>query len=320
MKKISVIMPIYNAEKYLEKCLDSLVNQTYKELEIICVNDGSKDSSQNIINKYKKKYKNIVSIEKENGGQASARNLGLKKATGEYISFIDSDDYVHKNLFDSLKTKINKDYDIIMFDYKIVYPDGKEESKNCMNPVDKDNVTCEEYLLSQIVAPWNKVYKKEYLEKCDFAFPEGIIYEDYAAMPPLVLNKPKMAYVGKALYYYVQSDSSTTRNAEYKEKYENLFPATEYLYNKLKNCQWKEEAEYQITMHNLYHGALNFYKYNKLEMIDKISESIKEKYPKWMKNKYIKKESLRTKTLMYLFYKKNYGMIKLIQKLKNRGA
>ena len=319
MPKVSVIIPIYNVEKYLDKCLDSIVNQTYENIEIICINDGSTDGSQKIVNKYKKKYKNIISLEKENGGQATARNMGLTIATGEYVTFVDSDDYIDKKLYETIAPKMKKGYDLILFDYEIVYS-NRRERKYCLNPIDKDNVTPSEYLLSQIVSPCNKIYKKAYLDKMNFKFPEGIIYEDYAAIPTLVINNPKIAYVDKAFYFYVQSDSSTTRNEEYKTKYENLFPATEFLYNKLKNCELKEEAEYQITIHNLYHGALNFYKFNKLEQIDKIADSIKEKFPKWNKNKYIKKESLRAKTLMYLFYKKRYWLIKLIQKLKNRGA
>ena len=92
MKKVSVIIPVYNVEDYLEKCLDSVINQTLKDIEIIVVNDGSPDNSQKIIDEYKKKDKRIISIMKENGGQASARNLGIKKARGEFLCFVDSDD------------------------------------------------------------------------------------------------------------------------------------------------------------------------------------------------------------------------------------
>ena len=319
MPKVSIIIPVYNVEKYLDACLDSIVNQTYGNIEIICINDGSTDNSQKIINKYKKQFKNIISVEKENGGQASARNMGLSMATGDYISFVDSDDYIDKNLYKKIEQKMKKGYDLILFDYEIVYS-NKKVRKHCMNPKDNENVSPSEYLLSQIVSPCNKVYKKDYLDSIEFMFPEGIIYEDYASIPTLAINNPKITYINEAFYFYVQSESSTTRNEEYKTKYEDLFPATEYLYNKLKGCELSEESEYQITIHNLFHGALNFYKFNKLEQIDKISDSIREKFPRWMKNKYIKQESLRTKTLMYLFYKRQYRLIKLIQNLKKIGA
>jgi len=315
MKKISVIIPVYNVEKYLKRCLDSLLNQKYKNVELIVVNDGSPDNSQKIIDEYAKKDSRVVSIIKENGGQASARNLGLTKATGDYISFIDSDDYVEKDIYSSLKSYMEKDYDIVIFDYNIVFKDSikKEESCTC---VDSDNVTVKEYLLCGGVSPWNKIYKRDYLEKCEFKFPEGIIYEDYAAIPTLGKFNPKTAYVNKYLVDYVQSDESTMRTAEYKDKYENLFPATEYLYEQTKDFKEQEEVEYLICRHNLYHGALNFYKYGKLEQIDRISDSMREKFPKWRKNKYFKKLPLREKTLMTLFYYKKYGIIRFIQKIK----
>lgn len=319
MKKVSVIVPAYNAEKYIDKCLDSLVNQTLKDIEIIVVNDGSTDKTQTIINKYAKKYKNVVSIEKENGGQSSARNIGINNATGEYISFVDSDDFVELNTYDSLLEYMEKDYDIIIFDYKIIYSNYIESLKTCFC-LDHDNVSEKEYLLCPAVSPCNKIYKREYLKKCEFKFPEKIIYEDYASIPTLVLNNPKIGYVEQFLYNYIQSDESTMRTMEYKTKYEDLFPATEYLYNKLKNNRNKDEVEFLICMHNLFHGALNFYKYGRYEQIDRISDSIREKFPRWKKNKYIKKENLRTRVLMHLFYAKNYKMIKLFQKLKGSKA
>src|SRR5574344_2022066 len=102
MIKVSVIVPVYNVEKYLPKCLDSLVNQTLQDIEIIVVNDGTKDNSQKIIDKYAKKYKNIKSYIKENGGLSDARNYGVAKANGEYISFIDSDDYIDKKMLEKM--------------------------------------------------------------------------------------------------------------------------------------------------------------------------------------------------------------------------
>ena len=106
--KISVIVPVYNVEKYLEKCLDSLVNQTLKDIEIIIVNDGSLDNSQEIIDKYAKKHKTIKSYIKENGGLSDARNYGIKQASGKYISFIDSDDYVKENMYELMYNKLEE--------------------------------------------------------------------------------------------------------------------------------------------------------------------------------------------------------------------
>ena len=124
MIKISVIVPVYNTEKYLPKCLDSLVNQTLKDIEIIIVNDGSPDNSQKIIDDYVKKYKNIKAFEKKNGGLSDARNYGIKKASGEYIAFLDSDDYVTVDMYEKMyKKAISQHFDMVVCDLNYVYND-----------------------------------------------------------------------------------------------------------------------------------------------------------------------------------------------------
>ena len=128
MYKISVIVPVYNTEKYIKKCLDSLINQTMKNIEIIVVNDGSNDHSEEIIKDYENKYPEMVKYyKKENGGLSSARNYGLEKAKGEYIAFVDSDDYIDKELFSKLDEYIDKNIDLIKFKTIKKYQDGKIE-------------------------------------------------------------------------------------------------------------------------------------------------------------------------------------------------
>ena len=119
MKKVSIIVPIYNAEEYLPKCIDSLINQTYQNIEIILLNDGSTDNTQNIIASYKDKR--IIAINKKNTGIADTRNEGIKKSTGEYIMFVDSDDYLELNSIELLIKKLEKDKsDIVMFNYQLI--------------------------------------------------------------------------------------------------------------------------------------------------------------------------------------------------------
>ena len=120
--KVSVVVPVYNVEKYLDKCFNSLVKQTLKDIEIIVVNDGTKDNSQDIIDKYVKKYKNIKAYKKTNGGLSSARNYGIKKCTGEYIAFLDSDDYVEYDMYEKLYNKaISEDFDITVCNVNYIY-------------------------------------------------------------------------------------------------------------------------------------------------------------------------------------------------------
>lgn len=318
MKKISVIVPIYNSEKYLKKCLDSLVGQTFKDLEILLINDGSTDSSEKIIDKYIEKYPKLIKkINKKNGGQASARNLGLTKAKGKYILFLDSDDYIKKDACEVLYNyALMDDYDIVLFDYYITYKDKKEPVNVLSYCKDKEVISPKDYFLST-PSPCNKLFKKELLINNNFKFPEGIIYEDYAEVPTLVKYNPKTIYCKKFLHFYIQSDNSTMRTPVYKEKYENLFVASDYLYDKLKDFDYiKEELEYRFIGHFLYEGSLNFYKYRKIDMIKKISNWMRKNYPNWRKNKYYKSKNLKYKVLCNLFYLKQVWIIDLIRKIK----
>lgn len=131
--KISIIIPIYNAEKYLEKCLDSIVKQTYKNIEIICVNDGSKDNSINILSRYNKMDNRIVLINKENNGLSSARNIGLASATGEFVMFVDSDDWIDIDTCEKCLKIMNKySVDVVMFSYVREY-ENKSNPKIIFN-------------------------------------------------------------------------------------------------------------------------------------------------------------------------------------------
>ena len=160
MPKVSVIVPVYNVEKYLSKCLDSLVNQTLKDIEIIVVNDGTKDNSQSIIDKYTKKYsKKIKSYIKENGGLSSARNYGLKYAKGEYISFIDSDDYVDLQMFEKMYNEaINHKFDIVVCDTINVYEDKEVYIKSNLGYSDND---INNYIISPPMACC-RIYSRKY--------------------------------------------------------------------------------------------------------------------------------------------------------------
>ena len=312
MAKISVIVPFYNSEKYLKRCLDSLVRQTFKDIEIIMVNDGSTDNGLNVVKSYMSDER-IRLIEKENGGQASARNLGLYEATGEYIIFIDSDDYVELNLCEKLYDTILKGFDIVVSDYYIVA--GNEKKYNKISSCLEGEISLKDYLLTA-VCPWNKIYKKSFLIDNHFKFPEGIIYEDYASIPTLVNYNPKVYYVPEAFVNYIHTEVSTMRSDEYKEKYENIFIATNFLYEHLCNSEYQDELEYLISNHFLYLGSLNFYRFNKYEQLNKIANFMKDKFPKWSKNKYVKKMDFKARVLMNLFYQRKYNVIKFIQKIK----
>lgn len=316
MVKVSIIVPVYNAEKYLEKCLSSFINQTMKEIEIIMVNDGSLDNSVKIIQEYQKKDERIQLIQKENGGQASARNLGLTKATGEYVAFIDSDDYVELDMCEKMyQATKNSYYDIVCSDYYITKNDEDSYYKVFLKK-NSGEISAEEYIFSG-AAPWMKLYRRSFLINNQFQFPEGIIYEDFASIPTLSKYKPTVYYLSEAYVHYVHHEGSTMRTKEYKKKYEDIFTAVQYLYDHLKGNEVDMELEYLITYH-LYLSALNFYQYEKYSQIDKLASFMKKNFPNWQKNPYLKQNSKKEKFLMYLFYHRHYQFIKFCQKLKGK--
>lgn len=169
MKKVSVIIPVYNSEKYISKCLDSVLNQTYQNVEIIVINDGSKDNSIKILKEYEKKYENIILIDKKNEGVSKTRNLGINKATGDYIMFIDNDDFIDEDYIETYMK--NSDYDIVIGSYKRIDNNNKLLFKYNLN----ENSRWTKYV---VLAPWAKLYKKDFIIKNKIEFIDFKIGED----------------------------------------------------------------------------------------------------------------------------------------------
>ena len=207
MVKMSVIVPVYNVEKYIDKCLDSLVNQTLKDIEIIVVNDGSPDNSQEIIDRYVKKYpKKVKSYIKENGGLGSARNLGLEHAKGEYISFVDSDDYLDLNALEEMHALAKKDNsDIVicdMIDHYLL--NGQEEKQIYHN--------CTKYGSIYEVTPsaCNKIFRRGVIG--DLRFLSRLWYEDLNFTTKILFNTDKISCISKGFYHCNCGHISTMNN------------------------------------------------------------------------------------------------------------
>ena len=208
-EKITVIVPVYNVEHYLDKCLDSLINQTYKNLEIIVINDGSTDNSGTICQEYAQKDNRIVYIEKENGGQAEARNMGLDRMTGSYVSFVDSDDWVELDYVETLYKKITEyQADIAVGNYcKFNESDSNFYFHISGNYFEKlyDNVPIVDclndsnrLLNSALIVAWGKIYRKEIIS--NFRFPVGIVTEDTVFNLKILLASKSIVYINKASY------------------------------------------------------------------------------------------------------------------------
>ena len=229
MIKYSFIVPVYNTEKFLKKCLDSLVNQTYKDFEIIVVNDGSTDKSSNIISKYQKKYKNIIVIDKENEGLSMARNRGVQKSSGKYIIFVDSDDYVSNKLLEEVDKKID-DSDILRFQ---IATEDEEYTKINEYHEEVFESMCGydafKYLSSyHFVEPaWCYVIRKSYYIENKFSFKNGVYHEDFGLIPYVIYKARKVKSIDFIGYYYIQRNGSIMNNNDYKKTVKKAFDMLE---------------------------------------------------------------------------------------------
>ena len=215
---ISVIVPVYNVEKYIGKCLESICCQTYSNLEIIVVNDGSTDNSRQIVLQWTEKDKRIVFLEQQNSGVSVARNLGIEKAHGEYIAFVDSDDYIADNMYMELYHLLKKsNCNMVVCGYMAVDDDGKPINEKYGDPKEKI-YSEEEYLWTMqdnvrihtsFICPWNKLYLKSLFD--DIRFPAGKVNEDNWIIHKLVYKTHKVAYINQYLYYYRQAPGSIMR-------------------------------------------------------------------------------------------------------------
>jgi glycosyltransferase involved in cell wall biosynthesis len=211
---VSIIVPIYNVETYLRQCLDSLINQTLKGIELICVNDGSTDNSLAIIQEYAQRDNRVVILSKDNGGLSSARNAGMKIAKGKYIGFVDSDDWVDFNMFEKLYNKgILKDADMVMCAVNCVNEMTQEIENtdtyfqlSCFTEKFNDIVfnhrDTKNFLFDISVTAWNKIYRRELIEKYNIIFPEGLIFEDNPFFYETYFKAENVIIVRESLYYY----------------------------------------------------------------------------------------------------------------------
>ena len=210
--KVSIIVPIYNTEKYLTHCLDSIINQTYKNLEIILVNDGSTDNSKKIIDDYAKKDSRIKAIHQKNSGQSAARNRGLKEATGDYISFVDSDDEINKKFVEELMRKTDNDKILPMTEKFYRKLNEKKESSIYTAKIraQKNHETLEEYVpfvLSidgRLYSVINKIFHREAILKNKIKFKENSYFAEDTrfVLQYLKAVRPKLEFIQKPLYIY----------------------------------------------------------------------------------------------------------------------
>lgn len=313
MPKVSVIVPVYNVSKYLEKCLISLVNQTLLDIEIVVVNDGSKDDSDKIISKYEKEYPTkIKSYKKENGGLSDARNYGIKHANGEYIGFVDGDDFVDIRMFKEMYDEaIKKSYDIVVCDLFYVY------DYDCIphdSAIKKETTDIKSVMLNIYPTAWNKIYKREFLNSHDLLFKKNVWYEDVEFIYRVLPYVKSIGCVKKPFYQYVQRSGAISKT--YDERLYNYIDnwnglVTYYKENKLYN-KFYFELEYCYIRYiygTFLKQAMNFENPKDFKKaLNTAYSEVKKHFPKYRKNKLFYKSFkglffiLFNKSLIYLGY------------------
>lgn len=252
---LSIVLPVFNVEKYLDRCIKSILEGTYKDLELVIVNDGTKDNSENIIIRYLEKYNNITYIVKENGGLSHARNVGYTYAKGEYIVFFDSDDYIEKDMYEKLMAKVKDyNYDIVVCDLymeyeqtgKKIYVGSNVEKEYKDVEEDNNEINIRKEIMENIyIAVHNKIYKKELIEKTfenGMPFVNGMYYEDIVYTYSILQNTRSISFVKEPLYYYVQRTSSISNN--YDKKLYDIITSVEMLIeNAVENNRFEDYKE-----------------------------------------------------------------------------
>ena len=242
MPKFSIIVPVYNVESYLAKCLDSILCQSYKDYEIIAINDGSTDNSSKILKEYVDKYDNIIVINQENQGLSQARNNGVKEAKGEYIIFVDSDDFIEKDLLKKINDSLLNNPDLVRYQIREVsdkLTDYNEESFTNLSGKDAFKKIVKYHYVENA---WSYAIKKEYYLKNKFSFKKGLLHEDFGLIPLVIIKANIVNSIDYIGYNYVQRNNSIMNNSNYEKIRKKAFDVLEQyldLINKEKDIYYK---------------------------------------------------------------------------------
>lgn len=325
MIKISIIVPVYNTGKYLEKCLKSIINQNFVDIEIIIINDCSIDNSLEIIKKYAEKDKRIILINKEkNEGLSAARNSGIEIAKGKFILHIDSDDWIEQGYFkDMYEFAIKNKADIVISDYyedynnkNVRYIQGQKEIYDI--EINKLKAIENIFLFKGSTSVWNKLIKTELYQKNKIKHPQGIsLGEDLAVIPKLIYYSQKIVKLDKAYYHYIQNPLSITKKYNKNKIYE--------IYEVLKiNEKFFQNKEIDLSIKLLKINHLTMWLFRtEYDFSDKKYSEILGEYLKLLKNIEIKKlRNIKLKILAIIFKifrnKNIFILIWNINSLKNR--
>lgn len=323
MTKLSVIIPVYNVEKYVEKCLDSVIYPELSDYEIIIVNDGSTDSSPEICIGYEKKYPGLIKlITTVNGGLGTARDVGIDAASGEYILFLDSDDFLSPNALPEMYEYLKESFDILFFDIRSVNEDGRllKYINGCKIEGEFTLETFPE-LLFEMPSAWNKIYRRSLFTENRIYYPGRVWYEDMYVTPRLYTLAEKMLSVHKPWHNYLQRAGSITNNRNTSRNLE-IIPAVNSMLDAFRNAGLYEKYFSQLEYSAFYNQVItSIARVNladrKSDVQNRLFEDFKSKFPDYLRNSYVRNMGMKYKLIHFCIRTKNYLLLNIIMNMNN---
>ncbi len=325
MPKLSVVVPVYNVEKYLRKCLDSVIDESANDYEIIIVNDGSTDSSPSICREYAERYPTLIRfISTPNGGLGAARNVGIENACGEYLFFIDSDDYLAENAVGEMLELINQNHaDFYLFDLVSVTEDGRKigylkgfDTASCFKFEEHPE------LLFYPPNACNKIWKTSFFKDNGIRFPGRVWFEDLYTIPKLYPHAETIEYVERPWYQYLYRTGSITQTKNPSRCVE-IIAAVDSVLDYYKANGFYHKYSEQLEYMALYHQVIT--STTRVNLIDRKSdiqlelyENYIEKFPNYRNNPYVRSMPKKLKLLMFYIEHKMYLAFNLTMRLNDR--
>lgn len=323
MPKISVVIPVYNVEKYLERCFNSVVEQSFTDYDIWIINDGSTDNSADICAAYKEKYPHKVNlIHQENRGVGAARNLGVNKCSGEYILFVDSDDYIELCALQKISDAIDahNDPDMVIFDCRS-FSDEKTLLlyKSNVEPRKVFSFFDHPEIIHTPINAWLRAVKRKIYINNNVTFPARLWYEDLATVPKLIVHCKTIVYIDEILYHYYIRNGSIMHNQNYDRKIELLSIMDMVLeFFKQKNLfnTFYPEIEFLAVSHILLGQARQLTRARSNHpVLIKMHEYLQSNFSNFYKNKYLKNLPLTQRFSLYLMYLNQFKLLHLMYKV-----
>ncbi|MBU3877048.1 glycosyltransferase [Faecalicatena sp. AGMB00832] len=328
MPLVTVIVAAYNVERYIEKCIESLRNQTWKELELLLIDDGSTDKSGEICDHFANVDSRVRVIHKKNGGVADVRNLGVAEARGTYLMFVDGDDYVEPEFVEyAANAAMRNRADIVILDFEEVEESTGRVDRWSMN-VERDtpiNVGQVPKMLITTPCPWNKLYRTKFWRETELQYPLGRNYEDLTVVPMLLAKAERIIYLdSKPLYHYILHEGSIMRSKNFQKSFEDRKAAIEDIVSYFKEQGiynfFSSELEYLAFEHAFFVPTKEVLLYDpKSPYLEQFREYVKGIYPNASKNPYIGEcLSIKDKIMLWLIQRRWYGVTILLSKIRKQ--